>query len=420
MALVYIDDLVEGMVLAEDLLTPTGRFVLAAGAAIQADQLKLLKSWGVIEANIDEASLDNAYVHQKVASEEYVARAESFLTERFSLNALEQEPVATLFRHAAHRLAVKFQKGRDVEALLPHTETSGASEVPPVAPLSATQLMNGSVELVSLPTVYTHIVELLARANTSSHQLAEVISKDANLTVRLLRLANSSFYGFSGKVDSVSRAISLLGNNELSTLVLGISVIRQFQNIPSEQVDMESFWKHSIRCALFARILAEHLGEKDTEKYFTGGLLHDIGRLIMLNRMPQQYALAVNRARTDKLPMYRAEQECLKTDHTIIGKLMVEKWRLSPALIRMIGYHHSPRLAHYSREACVVHIADMFAHACSDEILLVNEVPELQLQAWVETGLSPEVIAPAMRQVDDEFKQIVGIFFDAEETVENE
>lgn len=410
MALVYIDDLVEGMILSEDLLTPTGRFVLAAGAAIQAEQLPLLKSWGVIEANIEETSLDDDYSHQKVAGEDSVAWAESFLSERFALNDREQEPVATLFRHVAHRLALKLQNGWDAQGLYQPEETSDESATP--VPLSVTQLLKGAVELVSLPTVYAHIVELLGRANTSSHQLAQVISKDANLTVRLLRLANSSFYGFSGKVESVSRAISLLGNNELSTLVLGISVVRQFQNVPSEQVDMESFWKHSIRCALFARVLAEHLGEKDTEKYFTGGLLHDIGRLIMLDRMPQQYAAAVNRARIENLPMYHAEQDHLKTDHSIIGKLLAEKWCLSPGLMRMIGHHHSPRLAHYCREACVVHIADIFAHACSDEILLVNEIPELQLQAWTETGLSPEIIAPSIRQVDDEFRQIVGIFFD--------
>ncbi|MBN1957844.1 MAG: HDOD domain-containing protein [Desulfuromonadales bacterium] len=410
MALVYIDDLLEGMVLAEDLLTPSGRFVLAAGASIKADQLKLLKSWGVVEAHIEDAGLNQEGEQQASAGEEHASRVESFLSERFALNDLEQEPIATLFRHVTRRLSIKCQKGLDLKALPVSGGTDDVSDVP--APLTVNQLLKGAVELVSLPTVYSHIVELLSRSNTSSHHLARVIDKDANLSVRLLRLANSSFYGFSGKVDSVSRAISLLGNNELTHLVLGISVIRQFRNIPSEQIDMESFWRHSIRCGLFARILAEQLGEKDSEKYFTGGLLHDIGRLVMLDRMPLQYACAVNLARHDKLPMYRAEQDCLKTDHSIIGKLLAEKWRLSPTLIRMIGHHHSPRLAHFAKEACLVHIADVFAHACSEEILLIKEVPELYLQAWVETGLSPEMIAPAIQKVDNEFRQIVAIFFD--------
>ena len=408
MSLVFIDDLAEGMVLAEDLLTPSGRFVLAAGASIKADQLKLLKSWGVVEANIDDASLDENYAQQQALSAAYVERAENILSARFCLNNLEQEPGLTLFRHVVHRLSLKLQEGWEPN-VFPQETPAHADDIP--APLSIPHLLKGDVDIVSLPTVYARIVELLNSPNCSSHQLAKVIRNDASLTLRLLRLVNSPLYGFSGKIDSVSRAVSLLGTNELTTLALGITVVKQFQNVPSDQLNMESFWRHSIRCGLFARALAVHLGEKEAEKYFTGGLLHDIGRLVILNRMPIQYSGAIAKARREQLPMYRAEQECLKTDHNIVGKLLAEKWRLSPALIRMIGSHHSPRLAHYSMEACIVHIADMFAHACSNELLLVNEIPELQQQVWLETGLSTQSIAPVIQQVDAEFKEIVNVFF---------
>lgn len=116
--------------------------------------------------------------------------------------------------------------------------------------------------------------------------------------------------------------------------------------------------------------------------------------------------------------MYRAEQDWLKTDHSIVGKLLAEKWRLSPTLIRMIGSHHSPRLAHYSTEACIGHIADVFAHACGDEAMLVNEIPELQIAAWEEAGLKVELIAPTIRQVDAEFKEVVRVFFGESDPVE--
>lgn len=418
MSLIYIDDLMDGMILAEDLLTPNGRFVLAAGASIKADQLKLLKSWGVVEANIDDASLDEKYIQQQALSASYTERAENLLRTCFCLNDLAQEPVATLFRHIVHRFSLKLQQGWTPNSFTNETTSKPSTEIP--APLSIPHLLKGDVDIVSLPTVYARIIELLNSPNCSSHQLAKVISKDASLTVRLLRLVNSPLYGFSGKIDSVSRAVSLLGTNELTTLALGITVVKQFQNIPSDQLDMESFWRHSIRCGLFARNLAGHLGEKEAEKYFTGGLLHDIGRLVMLSRMPIQYSGAVVKARRERLPMYRAEQECLKADHSIVGRLLAEKWRLSPALIRMIGSHHSPRLAHYSIEACIVHIADMFAHACSEEVVLVNEIPELQLQVWTETGLSTKFIAPVIQQVDDEFKEIVNVFFGRPEELNQE
>ncbi len=408
MALVFIDDLTEGMVLAEDLLTPAGRFVLAAGAKIKADQLGLLKSWGIIEAEITESSLGKRYARQQELDAEFSDQADFLLKQRFVHNALDSEPVATLYRHAAHRCAQRLQQGWT--PVLFSSTPDASVENQSSASMNMTQLLKGDVDIVSLPMVYSHIVELINQPNTSAHQLGRVISKDASLTVRLLRLVNSPFYGFSGKIDSVSRAVSLLGFNELTTLALGITVVQKFQAIPSEQLDMESFWCHSIRCGLFARTIADYIGEKNSERYFTGGLLHDIGRLVMLDRAPAQYRDAMSCARCKKLPMYRAELNSLKTDHSIIGKMLADKWRLSPSLARMIGNHHSPRMAHYPIEACIIHVADIFAHVCSDEILLVNEIPELQLPAWEKIGLSTDYIATAIKQVDIDFKEIVNVF----------
>lgn len=405
------------MVLAEDLFTPSGRFVLAADASLQLDHLKILKSWGIVEADIDESSLGEEYSQNQELNSEFIERAKGYLEDRFILNKLDLEPTATLYRHVVHRFALRLQQGWDPVVLSAAAMPASQENGPP--PLSVPHLLKGDVDIVSLPTVYAHIVELLNHPNSSSLQLAKVISKDASLTVRLLRLVNSPFYGFSGKIDSVSRAVSLLGTNELSTLTLGITVVQLFQNIPSDLLNMDSFWRHSIRCGLFSKVLAGHLGEKAAEKYFIGGLLHDIGRLVMLDRMPVQYSGAIARARQDHLPMYRAEQDCLKTDHSIIGKLLAEKWRLSPALIRMIGSHHSPRLAHYSTEACIVHVADILAHACGHEVLLVNEIPELQIKAWEEIGLKEEFIAPTIQQVDAELKEVVRVFFGKPDVVDD-
>ena len=132
----------------------------------------------------------------------------------------------------------------------------------------------------------------------------------------------------------------------------------------------------------------------------------------MIERMPEQYAAAIQRAREERLPMYRAEQLCLQLDHTIVGKTLTSKWRLPAPLVRMIGGHHSPRLANYSIESCVMHAADLFAHGCGYEILLVNEVPELQQKAWDELGLDLALIGPTVRLVEQEFRQIVNAFFD--------
>ena len=248
------------MVLAQDLYTPTGRFVLAAGASLQAAHLQLLKAWGVVEAEIDDSSLGEEFGRQQQLNSEFIEQAESYLWRRFALNDLAQEPLATLYRHIVHRFTVSLQKGWDPAGFSMDDLPEAPAETPP--PLNIAQLLKGDVEIVSLPTVYTHIVELLRNPNSSSHQLARVISTDASLTIRLLRLVNSPFYGFSGKIDSVSRAVSLLGTDELTTLALGITVVKQFRNIPSDLLNMDSFWRHSIRCGLFAKAFAGHIRER--------------------------------------------------------------------------------------------------------------------------------------------------------------
>jgi HD-like signal output (HDOD) protein len=218
-------------------------------------------------------------------------------------------------------------------------------------------------------------------------------------------------FGFAGKIDSVSRAVSLLGTDQLSSLALGVTVVHQFAEIPSELLNMDSFWRHSIRCGLFAKHLAEQLGVAGAENYFTGGLLHDIGRLIMLDRCPDQYRQAIARGRREQLPMFRAEQDCLQTDHSMVGKLLVMRWRLPAPLLRMIGGHHSPGMNHYALESSLMHIADLLAHAFGTEVNLVNEVPPLQEKAWQATGLSADALAPVIRRVDGEFAGIVRVFF---------
>ena len=409
MAQVYIDDLHAGMILAEDLFTSSGRFVLAAGAALAAEHLSKFKDWGIVEAGIEDESLGAEYRQQQEAIAQYTERAEAYLYRRFALNDLEQEPLTTIYRHAVYLFAQSLQKGWDPEVFSVDLLRADGDIEEPV--LSVPQLLKGNVEIVSQPKVYSHIVDLLNDPETSSHRLAQVIGKDASLSVRLLRLVNSPFYGFSGKIDSITRAVSLLGTDELTTLALGVTVVRQFKDIPSDLLNMDSFWRHSIRCGLFARILAGHLGESGEEKYFTGGLLHDIGRLVMLERMPNQYKRAIVKARDENLPMYRAEQACLQTDHSIVGKLLVMRWRLPTPLIRMIGSHHSPGSNQYSLESSLMHVADVLAHACGHEVNLVNEIPPLQLKAWEATGLTEDVLAPTIRQVDAEFSNIVRAFF---------
>lgn len=408
MPLVYIDDLTVGMILGEDLFTSKNRLVLAEGIELKPEHLEMLKSWGIIELEIAEESLGEEYLRQQEAVEQFKEQAEAFLFRRFILNEVDKEPMETIYRHTVHRSAQSLLHGWEPKVFLGELDVDLDERVPP---LSVPKLLTGDVELVSLPGVYNRIVEVMNHPDSSAHMLAEVISKDASLSLRLLTLVNSPMYGFAGKIDSVSRAVSLLGTNELTTLAIGVSVVSKFKDIPSDLLDMDSFWRHSIRCGLYARILAQQLKLPGEEGYFTGGLLHDLGRLILLSRATPQYKRAVAKARKAHQPLYLAEQETLQTDHSIVGKLLAMRWRLPLPLSRMIGGHHTPSANDYVIESSLMHVADVLAHACGHEVNLVNEIPPLQQKAWEATGLKEDMVATTIRQVDVEFKEVVQIFF---------
>ncbi len=273
MPIVYIDNLAEGMTLAADLKSPTGRFILAKGATLKAEHLQRFRTWGVVEADIDEKSLGDEYAQQQDEVAQFYAQAEKYLQQRFTLNNLNQEPLTTIYRQALSSCAQQMQKGWTPDIAFDVQDTT--PDIKQI-PIHIAALLAGEVELFSLPKVYTQIVQTLEHPETSAQKIADVVSKDASLSGRLLQLANSPIFSFSGKVDTISRAISILGTKDLSTLVLGISVVRKFDNVPSHLFNMEDFWRHSIRCGLYARILASHLRLPGEEKYFTGGLLHDM------------------------------------------------------------------------------------------------------------------------------------------------
>ncbi len=408
MALIYVDDLHEGMVLASDLQTPKGRFILASGAALRPEHLKILKSWGVYEANIADDSLGEEYHKQQEELAAFDDQAEAYLLRRLILNDLEQEPLNTTYRNALRRCSKRLQQG-----WVPVVIASDLS-VPEMEPayLNPVQVVNGEIELFALPDVYNRIVETLNSPTATSHKVAEVISKDASLTLRLLELVNSPVYGFAGKIESVSRAVSLLGTNELTTLALGVSTVQNFRSIPNEVLDMESFWKHSIRCGLFAQFLASHIDGVSEEKCFVGGLLHDIGRLLLLQQNSELYGAVMEMGRKKQTSMSQVEKEYLRTDHALVGKLLAGKWKLPISLTRMIGGHHAPSASQFQLEACIVHVSDVLAHTCGDEAIMVNEIPKLQVQAWEELKLPVDVISSTIRQVDAEYLRIASIFLD--------
>ncbi len=406
---VFVDDLMEGMVLASDLVTPKGRFILAEGSTLKANHLKILKSWGITEVSIVDDRFPAESALKIEIGPESSNFVEDFLFQKFAGADLKHEMLAELFQQSCQHLAKRLNGGFTLPEL---------ADVPPleeehISHISPAKLIRGDDQLASLPNVYTRIVETLNSPRVSSSAIASIVSKDSSLSLRLLRLVNSALYGFPARIDSISRGITLLGTNELTTLSLGISVVRMFQDMPEKLINMETFWAHSIRCGLFSQVLASHKVGLSEEKLFIGGLLHDIGRLVLVRKIPKSYASVILMSREEQIPLYRAEQKLLNCDHAEVGRILAKEWHMTPVLSQMIGGHHNPAMDRFQLEACIVHVADLLAHACGDELLMTTQIPPLQYKAWETIGLSPSILGQTIQQVDELFQDIVHVFLDS-------
>ena len=230
-------------------------------------------------------------------------------------------------------------------------------------------LVAHNVRLVSLPEVCIQVQALVDSPHTSAEDIGEVIGNDTALTSRLLKLVNSAYFSLPRKIDTVTRAVNMIGMRELRNLSLAASAAEVFADIPGNLIDMAGFWQHSVYCGLVARNLAQHCNVLHSERLFTAGLLHDVGRLLMLMKLPDETAKAESLRRQSDKDICEFEQLLLGFDHAEVGQALLLHWNMPSNLCTSILYHHNPGDAHDAHlEAALIHIADQVTH-CAQESL---------------------------------------------------
>ena len=222
-------------------------------------------------------------------------------------------------------------------------------------------------QLPSLPAVVAHLIKVVNSPETSAEDAAEIIEKDPALTTRVLRLANSAFYGIPRSVSSVQSAVVILGFNTIKSLVLSASVMKMFpQNGPLNVLDRVRFWKHSIICALVAKTIAQsilNVAFIDPQSAFCAGIMHDIGKLIFELFAPKEYAIMCRVSREKNAPLFRVESAAMGINHADVGRILSDKWGLPLDLEQTMVYHHDPKAAQKITElVAVVHLADIITH----------------------------------------------------------
>ncbi len=259
---------------------------------------------------------------------------------------------------------------------------------PPLPP-SRTRLLEQARRLASLPEVVTRIIDMIHDGTTSARDIGAVIAEDPALTARLLRIVNSPFYGLVRKVDTLSRAITVIGTLELVDLVLAASIVRSFRGIPPEQLDMRAFWHHSLLTGTLARALARSLQAPGTERYFIMGLLHDIGALLLCQGAGSFYAGLRARAADTEVALADLERESLGFDHGELGADLLADWHLPESVTAAVRCHHQPRQAEdHPFETAVVHVADALATTWLEGEAAIELRPELDGDQWALLHLS--------------------------------
>lgn len=410
MAMEDVQDLVPGLILAGDVVTPNGRLLLPRGIVLADKHISYLKKWGIARVNILERQSSQSHGDEikKIITEEI----EGFLSPIYSRNDFQHPVVRLVYRLGVERLVNKaltgwspLRKGSSMpvnDGRFKDAFSSGRHNLE--------SLVKHEVQLSSFPDIYFKVNEAINSSKSDADYLARIISSDVSLCAKLLRLVNSPFYGMTSRVDSVSRAIALLGADELSTLSMGISAISAFKDIPPELMDMKSFWAHSVAVGIISKRLARGMPDISSERLFVGGLLHDMGKLIIFKKLAAASSEAIVDSQTHLLPLFESERDILGFDHSQAGALIAEGWCLPGFLQEQIGRHHEDGEMS-SKEAAITHLADFLAIGMvfADKGSLI--LPPLNQSALEMIDLKPEKIMGILDDVDREFSEIVSIFF---------
>lgn len=265
----------------------------------------------------------------------------------------------------------------------------------------------------SPPPVYQKLHEAMQDPDASFSDFSSIISSDPSLAVRLLRIANSPFYGLSSKVETIVHAMGIVGINQLKELALATILVNQFEGIDKDLVNMQSFWMHSIVCGLAARAIAKNMGERHVEPYYTASMLHDIGSLIIYKEIPDKAREILTRCKSEGLSLSTVEEEVLGFTHAEVGAVVFTKWGLPENLVAAVQYHHRPSEAKaHPLFPAIVHLADVIAYEMNLGTGGEPTIPVLDPTAIQRTALTRAFLTDIQEYVRDQVDDTVSLFYD--------
>jgi putative nucleotidyltransferase with HDIG domain len=209
------------------------------------------------------------------------------------------------------------------------------------------QLVTRCATLPSVPALYSEIIEVLQDPEANTETIGAIIVKDGGMAARILKLANSAFFGLGREISSIDEGVAYLGTETIKSLILFSNAFSQPDTSKLLGFAAESLWRHSLEAANAAKAIAacEGADRKIVDEAYVSGLLHDVGKLVLASNLPEQYHETINLARHEKIPLCAAERKVFSADHADVGGYLLGLWGLPVPVVEAIAFHHRPAAA---------------------------------------------------------------------------
>lgn len=208
------------------------------------------------------------------------------------------------------------------------------------------ELIKNNLTIPTLPEIVLRISEVMEDPESGVAEIGSIVAQDAPLAAKVLRIANSSYYGLSGECVSTEHATTVLGVRVLKNIVTQVSVINMFEHLEDLDFDMDEIWKHNSftghLCAKLAATSKNVVAISPDEAYVCG-LLHDVGKVVILDGLGRRYTQVYKDAKMEGVPLFKKEREELSFNHTDVGAVVARRWDLPDKIVRAIQFHHGPR-----------------------------------------------------------------------------
>ncbi|MFZ5425756.1 MAG: HDOD domain-containing protein [Thermodesulfobacteriota bacterium] len=401
-----VADLRPGMTLGEAVRDVNGRLLMGEGTSLSERFIGVLKAWGIGEVAVTGESPREEKCPWDAAPEDLEGKARELVEARLALNMADHPFLRDVRGLALARTAALLGRG-----LYPFPPPRGpeAGAAPELPPLDIRALTGADMELGAMPEILSRLAQAMEDPSASPVEVAQIIMNDPGLTAKLLKVVNSAMYGFPQRIDTISRAVTVIGVQQLSALALGLTVMDLFKDVDKSLLDLTGFWRHCLACACGARALASLLGQANTERYFVAGLLHDVGLLLLILHAPGRVRPALEAARSGE-GLIEAERRILGVDHAGAGAALLKSWRLPPSLVTAAACHHDPLCCAGPRDPAIVHVADFLAEAIVFGSGGQGTLMPLNLAAFDLLGAPGGVAGMVFERVDAQLGQLESIF----------